>query len=616
MSSTSTSRQVEIDEAATRLAEALKGSDYTTVEQVLSRVRAMAYPAPTEEEEFAKSRVLDARAAQRAVALFRTEARLYSDEASRTERVLQKLQCSAMWLENQDFVHSVIEPVKREHEEQLRLANNARETAIQKEEEFVKLRREAHAAVASLMVREERQYRHEFQKALSFTGGAEAAERVYQVLSRFAERSAKENPHPKQPVPPDYSPTSPKYLAWLRNKAQKTLSDDSSSSSFSFLLGKLADECIGVKTIAPLKGYERTVQKVQDKYSGDFSNVLDLVRGMVVFDTIQDLAKALDLLEAYDDSGAIRVLRAKDRLSTHFDASQHAGGYRDVLLNLCLSGGDSPVVAELQLHLASFLKVKNDRGHVNYEAARNIHMFNSAFTTRSFLWEHDTSEEEVEELLTDIRLGIIANLTLDYSTALWSQEAQERLKEAFQDLRCTIKEISLRSCRCGDEFILMNVSDEFLANLPDDLPSLVTTVRLGSLVHEGMAGRITHDGIATLFGFLNDSLRVLDLEGCLDMDWYENCGDDVAEAVVKHVDQTLAKGIQPLPQFHELNLKSTGLTERGAKLFDSLKDDGKLPRLTVLHDDYRTGPPKAVGPHRRLAVKKETSAFLKSSQIP
>lgn len=610
-------KQDTIDEAAARLAEALKGSDYTTVETTLAKVRKLAYPPLTEQEKYAESRVLDARAAQRAVALFRTESRLYSDEAQRTAQVLKKLERSAIWLENQDFVHSVIDPVKQEYEQQLQLAESAAQTALEKEDEFVRLRREAHTAVASLMTREERQYRQEFQAALSHVGGKEAAEQVYEILSRFEERSRKENLHPKQPVPEGLEPSSPKYLAWLRKEAQEAIDiKDEPPLGFSSLVHNLASECNGRATIAPLKGYERTVQKTQDKYGGDSSKVLDLVRGMVVFDNIPDLAKALELLETYGAENRVEVLRAKDRLSTHFNASQHAGGYRDVLLNIRLNGNsEAPLVTELQLHLTSFLKIKNDRGHVNYEAARNIHMFNPAFTTRSFLWEPDADESEVEELLTDIRTGIISNLKLDYSTALWGHAAKERLAEAFGDLRCNCKEISLRSCRCGDEFILTSISEEYLASLPEDLPPITSTVRLGSVIHEGTAGRISSVGISRLLSMLNDSLCVLDLEGCLDMDWYENCGDEVAETFVKHVDETIAKGKQPLPQFYELNLKSTGLTERGMAMLKALKEDGKVPQLKVLHDDDLTKPPRPVGPHRRPAVKKDESVFLRSSQI-
>lgn len=304
-------------------------------------------------------------------------------------------------------------------------------------------------------------------------------------------------------------------------------------------------------------------------------------------------------------------------MSTHFDAGQHAGGYRDVLLNIRLGGDETGLVTELQLHLDSFLKIKNDRGHVNYEAARSIHMFNNAFTTRSFLWEPDTDEEEVEAFLEDVRAGIISSLTLDYSTGLWAHEAKERLKEAFQDDRNACRSISLRSCRCGDDFILMNHNEEFYSSCAQNLPPVLTTIRFGSLIHEGTAGRISRQGIAPLLEYCNNSLRVLDLEGCLDMDWYENCGDDVAEAFVSHVDKILEEGLQPLPQFQELNLKSTGLTEKGLMLLSSIKEDGKAPQFTVLHDDDLTQPPRPVGPHRRPAVtKKDDSAFLRDSQIP
>lgn len=294
------------------MVEVLKGSDYTTIQAVLSKVKAMAYPAPSSEEKFAESRVLDALAAQRAVALFRTEARLHSEEARRTEKVLEKLQRSAMWLENENLIDSLMEPVQSELAEQLQLAKQAERMAMEKEDEFVTLRREAHAAVAKLMWREEQQYREEFQAALSFHGGVQAAEKVHCILAGFEERSSKEELHPMQPIPEGQEPNSPEYLSWLRQEAQKAISSDdadgSSSLSFTSLVKGLAnDGSAGTATIAPLKGYERTIQKVQEKYSGDFSKVLDLVRGMVVFDSVPDLANALELLQQYDAEGEIRV---------------------------------------------------------------------------------------------------------------------------------------------------------------------------------------------------------------------------------------------------------------------------------------------------------------------
>ena len=67
-----------------------------------------------------------------------------------------------------------------------------------------------------------------------------------------------------------------------------------------------------------MKGY-RTVEKVQEKNKGDFSHVLDLGRGMVVFDTIEQLSSALSYIKTRHDEqinipeGKSLIVRAKDR---------------------------------------------------------------------------------------------------------------------------------------------------------------------------------------------------------------------------------------------------------------------------------------------------------------
>lgn len=109
-------------------------------------------------------------------------------------------------------------------------------------------------------------------------------------------------------------------------------------------------------------------------------------------------------------------------------------------------------IVELQLHLEEFLKLKNSRGHVDYEAARSIHMFNEAFSHCSFRWLPETDKDQVDAVLRDISEGVTTSINMDYSEGLWSPEAQSKLAKAFLDERCRIRALSLRSCRCGDDF--------------------------------------------------------------------------------------------------------------------------------------------------------------------
>jgi len=429
--------------------------------------------------------------------------------------------------------------------------------------------------------------------------GVQSANGVYKICSDIDQyHKEKKTNNYRQPVPEEFDPCSPEYLQWLREEASMLLDD---KSEFKDLVNYIAREYNGEAVLAPIKGYKRTVEKVQEKYSGDSSRILDLARGMVVFDTIGQLSDALKYIKIRNDAqlsttanGKPLLVRAKDRISPVFDASKNTGGYRDILLNLCFSSGHT---VELQLHIASFLDLKNRRGHRVYEEARSIHMFNEAFTKLSYNWRVDSSPEEVEELLDEIRSGAITSLNLDYSEALWSLEAQSRLAEAMNAKECRLQDISLRSCFCGDDFLVkcLPLDDAELWSPENDHGHVGRVVRLGSKLHEGTGGRISSLGITRLVRYLNGSLRVLDLQGCLDLDWYENCGDGVANALLQLAEEMESDNFLLLPQLQELNLKSTGLTPDGMDTLQLLKRRGHLSRVNILTDDkLRTGLPRCI----------------------
>lgn len=596
----------EIDSAVEHLAQLLRSSDadHTTVQSVLSKLQALALPPQTHEEEGAQHRVQDAHAAQRAVALLRTEARLNLVAAQRGAGVVERLE-HAQLAANDRFRASVIEPAAAEVARREELARLLAEKAAEKEHEFILLRRKASCAVSVLLANTERLFDEEFVLALSCIDGRgiradDAALQVRDICKSIGKQQKKCDRPSVQPVPEGMTATSPDYLGWLCGQAQEMLSSDP-PSEFRSLTNYLASEFGGSPCIAPIKGYVRTVQKAQEKYGGDYSRLLDLTRGMVIFDTIPQLAAALSYIKSahdvtHDDRDAptdklkLTLVRAKDRLSPQFDASRFTNGYRDVLLNLRFSTGH---VAELQLHIASFLRIKNGKGHVTYEAARSVHMFNPAFTHCKYRWLPDSDDMEVDVMIKDINEGAITSLNLDYSEGLWSENAQSELAKALLDPHCMLRELSLSSCRCGDDFIVkaLPVDDRDLWS-PSNRP-VCSTLRLGSKLHEGTAGRISSIGIGLILKYLNNSLRFLDLEGCLDLDWNENCGDVVAESIRRHVSEYEAKGKSPLPQFQELNLKTTGLTAKGMDILQQLKQDGHLKHTRILHDDeLRVGPPR------------------------
>ena len=581
-----------IDEAVERLASLLRDAeaDRTTVQAINSKLQKLVLPTRSAEEIEAHNRVQDTLASQRAVALLRTEARLHQISAERGSSVIGRLQDASL-ASNDRFRRSVIDPAEAETARAEAMAQRAAEQALQKEEDFVRLRRGANCAVSVLLAETERRFDESLQHALSSESGegmkgTDACDIVYAICLSIKLKNCEGIC--KQPPLESMAPTSSEYLTWLRSEAQDALSINP-PSQFRRLADHLANAFNGTASIASLKAYARTVVKAQEKYGGDYSRLLDIGRGMVSFEDLPSLAAALEYIKAAHDNQDLCIVRAKDRLSPRYDASRLTNGYRDILLNIALGSGH---IVELQLHIQEFLKIKNGRGHVDYEAARSIHMFNEAFSHCSFRWLPDSDEDKVNAVLRDIGEGVITSINMDYSEGLWSDTNQSRLAEACLDERCRIRTLSLRSCRCGDDFIAkcLPLDDQELW-APKNRP-VCNTVRLGSKLHEGTAGRISSKGFGLVLKYLNNCLRVLDLEGCLDLEWKENVGDMVAETVETHVRRYETEGKAALPQLQELNLKCSGLTAKGLAILDQLQNEGHLRYTNIIRDvQLREGPP-------------------------
>lgn len=136
---------------------------------------------------------------------------------------------------------------------------------------------------------------------------------------------------------------------------------------------------IGSKVVMPpIKTLERTFQKVQADYCGDFTRIVDLVRCTIVFDSVSTLVAALRWLlqGAAVYTPSFKALRAKDRLSLKWDAGM-SGGNRDILLNgaMTTESGKRHIV-EIQLHLRELYEIK-EASHTLYEDARQLQLFDS-----------------------------------------------------------------------------------------------------------------------------------------------------------------------------------------------------------------------------------------------
>jgi len=131
-----------------------------------------------------------------------------------------------------------------------------------------------------------------------------------------------------------------------------------------------ADHC-GVKAYkAPLKSFQRTMEKIVRAYKGKVPLVLDIVRSTVVTETVKE---ALDVLEVVLANSIVHVI--KNRFDIDYDGSDTAG-YRDINLQLSFpetNGSEfEGFVFELQIHLRPILDLKNDEGHKRYIKVRNL----------------------------------------------------------------------------------------------------------------------------------------------------------------------------------------------------------------------------------------------------
>jgi hypothetical protein len=119
-----------------------------------------------------------------------------------------------------------------------------------------------------------------------------------------------------------------------------------------------------------LKGKARAQEKVETEYGGDYSQLTDISRASIQYDSMDALYRGLQAL-----GSEFEIARLKDRFQT-----PAPGGYRDMLLNVRMPNGH---VVEVQLHLKEILAVKGGRGHAIYEEVRTIQA-NAAREGRDF----------------------------------------------------------------------------------------------------------------------------------------------------------------------------------------------------------------------------------------
>ena len=130
---------------------------------------------------------------------------------------------------------------------------------------------------------------------------------------------------------------------------------------FDRILREVAEEVGGDVVLAPLKGRRRAVEKISADYNGDPDLIKDLLRGTIVVDRADDVARALTAVTRR--FGDVELVRNRWDESVR-DLSD---GYRDAMLRVRI--GD--VVAEVQVNTRPMLEAKK-RMHALYERAQQI----------------------------------------------------------------------------------------------------------------------------------------------------------------------------------------------------------------------------------------------------
>ncbi|MBX3730896.1 MAG: hypothetical protein KF858_17100 [Candidatus Sumerlaeia bacterium] len=121
-------------------------------------------------------------------------------------------------------------------------------------------------------------------------------------------------------------------------------------------------QALGGRVKGPrVKRLERMLEKMKEDKLPDARASLDVLAGSVIFEGLDDVQAALNYLAEAEDWTVVRI---KDRFET-----PNVDGYRDILLNVELSGGH---VAEVQLHVEAMIEAKDAVGHLIYEASRAL----------------------------------------------------------------------------------------------------------------------------------------------------------------------------------------------------------------------------------------------------
>lgn len=130
--------------------------------------------------------------------------------------------------------------------------------------------------------------------------------------------------------------------------------------------------------IPDLKSFERTIEKINNDYHGDFKKVLDLIRGSIVADNLVTLRLAIKEFNNY-----YKIAQTKNRFRQPLES-----GYRDFLE--IFYDEEANLYGEMQFHLRSIFVFKEE-AHALYQKIRSIE-------GKAKLEQRELSKHEKEEI--------------------------------------------------------------------------------------------------------------------------------------------------------------------------------------------------------------------------
>ena len=206
------------------------------------------------------------------------------------------------------------------------------------------------------------------------------------TYSAIIKRGVKNIPVVEVPRPYQKDVTTLEGLYEMNREAQ---------DEFNALMITLQKELGGELKVRPsLKGEARIREKAKNQLDGDYSRVIDVLAGTLIFESEAEILNAVEKLKARDD-----VVWIGDRWNKPMD-----GGYRDFSINIRMSNG---AIVELQIHHRGIIEAKE--GESGEGLGHLIYIFMRTNRYRDDMVECVDEAMKVSELV--YRAGLLGKLS-------------------------------------------------------------------------------------------------------------------------------------------------------------------------------------------------------------